>query len=577
MRERQVAKQAMGDGRGVRRALTPGPAPRGHPVATGEGRGIPATPIAPRLAQRAPALARNQGTLLFVGGTLVFVLVAAWLSFGVRLAVGDALSRTLSAVRVEHSRSPRLAAIGFVWPPLPTLAQLPLVLWPQLGFYGFSGGIVSALATGGLLATLNRLLRWANVTAWWRGLLLVLFALNPMLLFYAGNGMSELPFLFFFTVASFAFVRWQVSTHWRDLIVGGLATACMFGCRYDAIPYAAAFAAAVCLVFLVGERRFNPSRVEANLFAYLVPVAYAVGMWLYFNYLIEGDPLYFARNPYSNSFIVRNVASNAAVLALQGSWLTTGLFLIKTMLGLSPLLLTLLGVALFVILRQRNVGVLSVLMVLLVVPAFQLWSYRSGQTFGFLRFFLSMQPAGLLLAATLLQRSTGSARTALLALSAVGLLLGIWTTAAAMEKGGPGGIFADQVVFEETDFLGALRHPTTPIDNYAAARVAASVLRTRFAGQAVTIMGDISIDEVVLFSAMPQKFIGPSDPDFDQALQSPTAYADYLLTMQVADADPRYMALRQVYPHVYEAGIKGYTLDQQIGPYRLYRRTGGSS
>lgn len=520
---------------------------------------------------------QRQNMLLFVLGVVLFTLVAAWLSFIARLAVGDALSRTLSAVRVEHSRFPRLAAIGFIWPPLPTVAQLPLLLVPKLAFYGFSGGIISAIAAAGLLATLNRMLRWAEVTFWWRVPILLLCVLNPMWLFYAGNGMSEMPFLFFFTLAGFSFVRWQASGQWRNLIIGGLSTACMFGCRYDAIPYTAAFVIGICVVFIFGHLTFRPPRVEANLLAYLVPVTYAVGLWLYFNFLIQGDPIYFIRNPYSNNFIVRNVASNAAVLLLQSSWPATLGFFLVTLFALSPLLLVLSGVSLVEAVRRRNGGLAGVLLVMLAVPLFQLYSYRSGQTFGFLRFFLSVQPAGMLLVVALLPLWKGTARRMLLAATIVCLALGLWTTTEAMRKAGPGDIFADQVVFEETDFLRAVRHPLTPIDNYASARVAGLALRERFAGQPVTILGDISIDEVVLFSSMPRLFIGPSDPDFDQVLLAPVEHADYVLVTQPAAADPRYMALRQVYPKLYEDGLAGFVLDSQIGPYRLYRALHGGT
>ncbi len=516
-------------------------------------------------------LVRNQNLLLFVATTALFIGLAAWLSFGVQLALGDALSRTLSAVRIEHSRFPRLAAIGFVWPPLPTMAQLPLVINPNWAYYGFSGGIMTAISAGGMLAVLNGALRWAGIGGGWRAGALLLFAINPMWLFYAGNGMSEMPFLLFFTIASAAFIRWQAGGQWRDLAVGGIGTALMFGCRYDGIPYAGVFVVGMCLVFILRGRAFHPPRIEANLLAYLVPVTYAVGLWLYFNYLIMGDPLFFAHNPYSNTFIVRNVASNAAVIALGSSWGATAQFMLITLLGLSPLLLALLVAGLVEIVRRRDVGMATVILVLFAVPLFQLYSYRTGQTFGFLRFFISVQPAGLLLAAAIVRDWKGWARRALLIGTLLLLALGMWTSAEAMQKAGPKQIFADQIVFEETGFVHALLNPTAPIDNYAVQRNAADVLQSRFLDKPVTIMGDIDTDEVVLFSAMPQKFIVPSDPDFNSALRSPASYADYILVSQTSADDPRFRVMHEAYPNLYDNGTPGFVLDSQIGPFRLYR------
>lgn len=533
--------------------------------------------IARSSARSLPAwLAQHQSLLIFLSASAIFIGLAAWLSFGVQLALGDALSRTLSAVRIEHARFPRLAAIGFVWPPLPTMAQLPLVIDPKWAYYGFSGGVVTALSAGAMLTSLNGALRWANVGARWRIAALVLFVLNPMWLFYAGNGMSEMPFLLFFTLASFSFIRWQADGQWRNLALGGLSTALMFGCRYDAIPYAGVFAAGMCLIFVLRGRSFNPPRIEANLLAYLVPISYGVGLWLYFNWLIMGDPLFFAHNPYSNAFIVRNVASNAQVIALQGSWGATSQFLVVTLLALSPLLLAFLFAGLIEVVRRRDAGLMAVIVLLLAVPLFQLYSYRSGQTFGFLRFFVSMQPAGLLLAAALLRDRKGWARQALLVSTLALLAAGVWTSAEAMQKAGPAHVFADTIVFEETDFVHALQNPGALIDNYAAERNAAAVLRSRFADKPVRIMGDIDTDEVVLFSTVPQKFIVPSDPDFNEALLHPSAVADYVLVSQTRADDPRFMIMHEAYPQLYDKGAPGLVLDSQLGPFRLYRSLAGS-
>jgi len=215
-------------------------------------------------------LARYQTWLIFVIGSLGGIGLAAWLSFVVGLIPGDALSRTYSAMMVLHSRFPHLAALGFIWPPLPALAQLPLVIHLKPTYYGFSGGIVTALAAGALLAALNGVLRWAGLRIAWRLLLLALLALNPMWLYYAGNGMSEMPFLLFFTLATAYFPRWQAEGHWRELTLAGFMTALTFGCRYDAIPYAVTFAAVLLGVHIFGPGRIQPSRIEADLLAYLV-------------------------------------------------------------------------------------------------------------------------------------------------------------------------------------------------------------------------------------------------------------------------------------------------------------------
>src|SRR6266853_5218431 len=87
--------------------------------------------------------------LLVFGASLLFYLAVAWvLVFGANVILGDALARVANAYRILFSRDPHLAAIGFVWSPLPPLADLPLLpfkaFWPDLVSRGFAGNIVTA-------------------------------------------------------------------------------------------------------------------------------------------------------------------------------------------------------------------------------------------------------------------------------------------------------------------------------------------------------------------------------------------------------------------------------------------------
>ena len=63
---------------------------------------------------------------------------------------GDTISRMANGFYVIHSRDPHLGAIGFVWNPLSSLADLPLLslnsLWPSLASHDVAGTTMSALA-----------------------------------------------------------------------------------------------------------------------------------------------------------------------------------------------------------------------------------------------------------------------------------------------------------------------------------------------------------------------------------------------------------------------------------------------
>ncbi len=512
--------------------------------------------VTPSLVQWATA---HQGWCIFAVGSAVGIRLAEWLSFTIGFVPVDALSRTYSAAMVVHSRYPHLAAIGFIWPPLPAMAQLPLTMRIEWTHYGFSGGVVTALAAGALLSTLNEILRWAKQPPIFRLLALLLFAINPMWLFYAGNGMSEMPFMLFLSMATATYIHWTKQHHWRDPMIAGFVTALMFGCRYDTLAYAAAFTATM-VVLLVRDRRNDWSaRAEAHLLAYLVPVSYAMFLWIFFNWLIMGDALFFLRSEYSNAYLTRNMSQNPHVMALQKSWGYTLQYLLIQLGNLSPLLLVLIPIAAFRVLHRRDFALAGMLLLTMSVPLFQLIMYRNGQTFGFARFYMSVQPSALLLAAYLLYHWRGRAYRSLQVLTLFSLAVGIWTTLEMMQYSVDGG------------FIQALRSPGQQLDNTAADRRVAVELNSRFADKSVLILADSGAEQVVLFSRMPKRFIVPSDLDFQQALEDLTSYADYILISKQRPDDIGYRAIQARYPTLYENGGTGLELDSQMGDFRLYR------
>ena len=98
------------------------------------------------------------------GVAVIFVLVfAAEFAFGAWMASrgfrwNDAMSRSASGLFVLHSGDPKLANIGFVWPPLPTLfgvfwaAFYPI--WPGIVASGVAATLTTAACAGATAAIL---------------------------------------------------------------------------------------------------------------------------------------------------------------------------------------------------------------------------------------------------------------------------------------------------------------------------------------------------------------------------------------------------------------------------------------
>src|SRR6266404_792232 len=143
----------------------------------------------------------NEPLLLFVFVAAIYFAAACYLALVANVVYGDAWSRVENASRILYSRDPHLAAIGFIWSPLPVVALLPLVplkaLWPQLTTLALAGGIVSSLCMAGATVQLRGLLADAGLTRPFVWTLTAAFALNPLIFMYGANGMSEAMLLLF--------------------------------------------------------------------------------------------------------------------------------------------------------------------------------------------------------------------------------------------------------------------------------------------------------------------------------------------------------------------------------------------
>ena len=68
-------------------------------------------------------LLKYEEVVIFALSLAINLGLAYCLTFVWHIGHGDALSRTANAYYVLYSREPHLAAVGFAWPPLPSLLQ----------------------------------------------------------------------------------------------------------------------------------------------------------------------------------------------------------------------------------------------------------------------------------------------------------------------------------------------------------------------------------------------------------------------------------------------------------------------
>src|SRR5919197_2291913 len=171
---------------GPRSADTLRRVPAGTPTRR-RGLSRPAAPAPPRIRRRLV----TEDRLLFLACFMLYLACGVVLAFNFDSFYGDAQARVANVFHVLFSRDPHLAAIGFVWSPLPSFLLLPVlplkVLWPALVTRAFAGIIEIALCMAGAVCVLHGILRDLRLSRPVGLLITALFALNPMVVYHGAN------------------------------------------------------------------------------------------------------------------------------------------------------------------------------------------------------------------------------------------------------------------------------------------------------------------------------------------------------------------------------------------------------
>lgn len=540
---------------------------------------------------------------------LVYALsLAAYASLGYWLQVrhgfilGDALSRVQASESVLYSRDPHLAAIGFIFTPLTAMLEIPSMLlmpfWPELTERGFAGSIMSAIFMAGAVLQIYTIGSDRGLPRSYVGAITALFACNPMIAFYGSNGMSEAPFIFFLTWAVRRLILWVVDDDVHHLITaGGIAMGLAYLTRYDAVGTVAAAGLLVGVTtFLRGRRRLRLRRALLDVLLVSMPGFVAFLGWAVTSWLITGDAFAQFTSQYGNAAILKQ--SGGATASSFGEGLAFALICITL---LAP---TLVPIAAWAgILRWRRPhGAVLVVPILMygAVLAFQTYTFATGATFPFLRFYIVAIPFAACLALLAVpdgklvvpkrpgrnaptDPGENSTRYGRFAYVPVALAFAVTVPVSAYGMRLPA--YAPQEYA-----LATVLHPD-PNDvspqkaverriaaTFSTERQIADYLDRLDLPESSVITDTVYGFAVVVASEKPRTFVVPSDPDFVQMLNDPSAHGiKYLLAVPptgrgVSDA------LNQRYPTLYETGADIATLELEIPnhgdsqpDWRLYR------
>ncbi|MFV8170760.1 ArnT family glycosyltransferase [Mycolicibacterium peregrinum] len=532
----------------------------------------------------------------------VYLAVGHWLQVQHGFIMGDTLSRVVATQSVLFSRDPHLAALGFIFTPVAAMVQIPAValgaVWPDIAGRAFAGTIMSATFMAGAAVQMFSMGADRGLPRAYSVALTLLFALNPMIVFYGSNGMSEAPFIFFMTWAVRRLILWMVDDDVHHLVAaGGIAMGLAYLTRYDA---AACVAAAGFLVGITTYLRAKPPpRLRRAILDMLIvsgPGFLAFLGWAAAGWLITGEAFAQFTSQYGNTAILEQSGQTAPNL-FDGM-----VFAVVCIMLLAP---TMLPLTLWAVMQRWGRPNWQMLIVPLAmfgaVLLFQSYSYASGSTFPFLRFFIIAIPLcvtmamlgvpdGVFRTPTRRGRYAPAAPTAepvkprsaapyiaVAATVAIGIpvtMLGMAQPKYAPQEYGLGAVLNPDP-YNVTD-RKAIEHRIAR--TFKTEREIAQYLENLDLPDSSVITDTVYGFGILAASSRPRVFVIPSDPDFTELLNDPTANGVRYLLAVPATGRGTSDALNVRYPTLYDTGAEVATLELEIPndgdgqpDWRLYR------
>ncbi|WP_068497196.1 glycosyltransferase family 39 protein [Paenibacillus kribbensis] len=511
-------------------------------------------------------------------GLFVFIL-ALELSAGIYFSYvlgymhTDALSRVANAFYVLYSRDPHLGAIGFIWNPLPSLLEMVILVlypvFPALASHGLAAVILSATFAALTAMLLYRAGVRTGLSSGMSLLLALLYALNPFVLLFGANGLSDSLYIYFIMMTVIEFALWLKDRMTASLIVSGLALAMAFWTRYEAVPLGVAMACGVVVAVLFlhrhMDRRELPLReklhkVEATWLLLLLPVVFSGLLWIFFNYLIMGNAFYFLNSEYSNTAQSAELLNDDKFVEMFSNPLVALKFIASKTIWYSVPLFAILLIRLLSG-RLFRWGTLIILLLFLSVPGLQFLLMMKQSSYGWFRYFMYVFPITVAWLPYELSQLQGRWRRAAFGLVSVSLLLTAGLLSYALTR--------PDIAPDENSFLtrtGNVNYVRQVSDRKIAVWLDEHLPKS-------TIMTDsASAYTMIVYSQYPKRFLITSDYSFNKALSYPQdSHVDYILVPKIMSGMPL-SKINMVYPNLYEKGAPWVQLEREFnGEWRLYK------
>ncbi len=344
---------------------------------------VPAFSTAQVAAQRKTkqVKVRDPWLLLTILTSCVASILACWYYFQNHqiLLYSDAESHlSVSRKFIDNVVPFDITQFGAVWLPLPHLLMLPFIWNDFLWRTGLAGSIISmlcyVLVAFFLFLTARRLTKDSRAS--FIGTLV--FILNPNILYMQSTPLSELICMATLALVCYFLVAWVQEDKQKYLLALAASTFLATTARYDGW---ALFVALLPLIVIIGwKKRQQRSQIEANLLIFAVFGGLGIALWLLWNKVIFGDPLYFQHGQFSSANQALSFLQTHDLFTYHDLWQSLRYYTLDLASVLGPSLLVLSAIALGVLLLRRRLTKEMLAITILLVPfCFYVVALYTGQ------------------------------------------------------------------------------------------------------------------------------------------------------------------------------------------------------
>lgn len=473
----------------------------------------------------------------------------------------DGMARLVSAYLVWNGAETKLATIGFTWPPLPTLFLLPFTWIKYLVTSWLALVLVSALFMALAVIFVGRIARVCGLSAAWRGIFMVLFGLNPLILVFGANGMSEAILIPVYLGAMYWLFRfWQTKSN-MFLIISAFLFGLLPMIRYEMALVTGIGGFLLIVITWMDRNDMTVERfrgvLEGRLLAFSSLVIYPTFLWAVASWQTMGAPFYFLTNE-------RGV-SGGSLAQIRDTGLNTMLipsigYSFKTWAIIFPMVAVVFVAAVSISIWKRSSFLFFNSLVALTTPVILGYLLHRGTQVPLVRYFVMEIPYAFILGLLTwlvafppedtITKKRLRLKKWLLILTLVAFLASNLSTANTLSTYNIPGT-------ELISWFGITRTEELPTkyfkqfdDGYLIGQAipgvvpeGARILLDTYAGGYAVILG----------AGSDKYFLDYTDPNFELALLRPWDYADYVLVPTV-DNEGRLNLVNSAHPTLYVKG-----------------------